>query len=226
MFSSSWCAQGFLELTWGVRSGKDSYLLHLAGYRNTPKFLQSKPCSPKGKHRGECSINPVQVTSAPGRVPPALAVSLDTMNAFLGTVSSGHWRHAVEPDRPHPVQMAITGIIQRFFPKCQHHKTTQWRNTRGQSLKRKSWEEGTIVCITGKNGNFPALFLLPSPMAWKADKVTDQTAQGGAAEGKQNGHFKSKELAKLDPASNSFHSVNENLHLYPSNHQKPLKILF
>ena len=46
----------------------------------------------------------------------------------------------------------------------------------GQSLKRRSWEEGIIVHIAGKNGEFPALFLLPSPIARKADEVTDQTA--------------------------------------------------
>lgn len=64
----------------------------------------------------------------------------------------------------------------------------------GQSLKRRSWEEGTTVCTTGKNGKFPALFLLPSPIARKADEVTDQTAQGGAVAGKQNGHFRIKSL--------------------------------
>lgn len=174
MFSSSWCAQGFLELTWGVRSGKDSYLLHLAGYRNTPKFLQSKPCSPKGKHRGECSINPVQVTSAPGRVPPALAVSLDTMNAFLGTVSSGCWRHAVEPDRPHPVQMAITGIIQRFFsqvPTSQNNTVEKHEGAKSEKEElgrgnncmrhRKEWKVSCFIspsvsyCKKGGQGHWP-----------------------------------------------------------------------
>lgn len=71
--------------------------------------------------------------------------------------------------------------LEDFFPSANITKQHSGETRGGKVWKRRSWEEGTIVAPPGKNGKFPALFLLPLPIARKADKVTDQTAQGGAA---------------------------------------------
>lgn len=58
--------------------------------------------------------------------------------------------------------MAITGIIQKIFPKCQHHKATYSGETRGAKSEKEELGRGNNCMRHGKNGKFPALFLLPS----------------------------------------------------------------